>query len=134
MRRGGPLEVLKESRCRERECNQTDGLLQFVADYDRLHTLSAEELHTAHLTPYLQQTTAILEARLKDTQEENGALMRRITEQRLEIESLVQGLEGVVADLEDSIEAMRDDAGGGMDGLRAEIWEMEGEMRAAAEG
>ncbi len=50
------------------------------------------------------------------------------------IESLVQGLEGVVADLEGSIEAMRDDGGGGVDGLRAEIWGMEGEMRAAAEG
>ncbi|ERF73641.1 hypothetical protein EPUS_00894 [Endocarpon pusillum Z07020] len=93
------------------------------------HTLSVEELHIAHLTPYLQQATTMLEARLKDTQEENGTLMRRITEQRVEMENLVQGLEGVVADLEDSIEAMRDDGEGGVDGLRAEIWEMEGEMR-----
>ena len=96
--------------------------------------MSAEELHTAHFTPYLQQSTAMLEARLKDTQEENGALMQRITQQRVEMESLVQGLEGVVADLEGSIEAMRDDGAGGVDGLRAGIWEMEGEMRAAAEG
>lgn len=71
----------------------------------------------------------MLEARLKDTQEENGALMRRITAQRVEMENLVQGLEGIVADLEDSIEAMRDDGEGGVDGLKAEIWEIEGEMR-----
>lgn len=76
----------------------------------------------------------MLEARLEDSQEENGALMRRITEQRAEIENLVQGLEGVVADLEDSVEAMRDDGVGGVDGLKAEMWEMEGEMRAAAKG
>ena len=109
-------------------------LLHYFADYNRPHTLSAEELHIARLTPYLQQATTMLEARLRGVQEENGALMRRITEQRVEMESLVQGLEGVVADLEDSIEAMRDEGGGGVDGLKAEMWEMEGEMRAAAEG
>ena len=72
----------------------------------------------------------MLEGRLKETQEENGVLMQRITEQRAEMESLVQGLEGVVADLEGSVEAMGKGTGGGADGLTAEIWDLEGEIQA----
>lgn len=93
---------------------------------DRPHTLSADELHAAYLTPYLQQATTMLEGRLRDTQEENGVLMQRIGEQRAEMERLVKGLEGVVADLEGSVGAMGDGLGGGVDGLRGEVWDMEG--------
>jgi kinetochore protein NNF1 len=95
-------------------------------DWGRPHTLSADELHTAYLTPYLQQATTMLEERVRSTQAENGVLMQRITDQRAEMEALVGGLEGVVADLEGSVEAM-----GGVDGLRAEIWEMDGEVQAS---
>ena len=57
--------------------------------------------------------------------------MQRITEQRAEMERLLQGLEGIVADLGGSVEAMGSEVDGGVDGLRADIWEMEGEVQAA---
>lgn len=74
----------------------------------------------------------MLNGRLRDTQEENGMLMQRITEQRAEMDTLLEGLDGLVADLEGSVEAMGVDLDEGVDGLRAEIWEMEGEMQATA--
>lgn len=99
--------------------------------YCRPHTLSADELRTAYLTPYLQQATTLMEERLKSTQEENGALLSRITEQRAEMESLVQGLEGLLADFEGSVSAMEGEIGGGVAGLKAETWQMESEVKAA---
>lgn len=75
----------------------------------------------------------LLEERLRETQEGNEALMRRIREQRGEMEGLILGLEGLVADLEGGVEAMRW-GGDGVDGLKAEIWEMESEIRFASSG
>jgi hypothetical protein len=54
--------------------------------------------------------------------------MEKIAMQRVEIERLVSGIEGVVKDLEGSVEVM----GSGVDGLRAEVWEMEEEVKAAS--
>jgi kinetochore protein NNF1 len=103
-----------------------------VTDGDRLHTLSAEELYTAHLTPYLQQATQILESRLQSSQRENQALMENIAAQRAEIERIVGGIEGVVRDLEGSVEIMGSGVARGVEGLRAEVWEMEEEVQAAS--
>lgn len=58
-------------------------------------------------------------------------MMRRITEQKAEMESLVQGLEGLLADLEGSVRATGGERGGGVDDLKAEIWQMESEVKAA---
>ena len=74
----------------------------------------------------------MLDERLRDTQGENGVLMQRIMAQRAEMESILQGLEGVVADLEGSVEAIGEEVGGGLDRLRPEIWEMEGDMQGTA--
>lgn len=74
----------------------------------------------------------MLEGRLRETQDANGMLMQKITEQRAEMESLLQGLEGAVADLEGSVEAMNVEMDGGLEGVKTEIWEMEGEIEAAA--
>jgi kinetochore protein NNF1 len=106
-------------------------MLWLLMSIDRPHTLSAEELHEAYLTPYLQQATTLLEGRLMDTQQVNRQLLQSIMEQRKEMEDLVQGLEGLVADLEESVEAMGGGMGGGVEGLRVEVWEMEGEVQAA---
>jgi kinetochore protein NNF1 len=74
----------------------------------------------------------MLDTRLKNTQEDNKALMQRITDQRSEMESLVQGLEGVVADLEGSVEALTSQKEGrGVDVLNAEVWEMQAEIQAS---
>ena len=105
---------------------------RYQADLNRLHTLSAQELYAAHLTPYLQEATQMLESRLQTSQQDNQALMEKIATQRAEIERLVGGIEGVVKDLEGSVEVMGSGMGRGVDGLRAEVWEMEEEVKAAS--
>jgi kinetochore protein NNF1 len=74
----------------------------------------------------------MLESRLQSSQQENHALMEQITAQRAEIERLVNGVKGVVRDLEGSVEVMGSGIGRGVEGLRAEVWEMEEEMKAAS--
>ena len=64
------------------------------------HSLSAEELYLAHLSPQLEVIRAELEGRVKATRGRNEELVERITRERAEIEALVGGLEGVVRDLE----------------------------------
>ena len=102
------------------------------ADMYRPHTLSADELYAAHLTPYLQQATQTLEARLQSSQSDNQQLLERISAQRAEMEQLVGGLEGVVKDLEGSVEVMGGGAGKGVERLTAEVWEMEEELKAVS--
>ena len=92
---------------------------------------TAEELYTAHLMPYLQRATQMLESRLQFSQQENQALMEKITAQRAEIERLVGGIEGVIRDLEGSVEVMDSGVARGVEGLRTEVWEMEEEAQAA---
>ena len=54
-------------------------------------------------------------------------MMDKVTAQRMEIEGLVNGLEGIVKDIEGSVEAAR---AGGLDGLQSEMWQMEQEVQA----
>jgi kinetochore protein NNF1 len=82
--------------------------------------------------PYLQQATQTLESRLQSSQRENQALMEKIATQRAEIERLVGGIEDVVRDLEGSVEVMGSGVGRGIEGLRAEVWEMEEEVKGAS--
>ena len=74
----------------------------------------------------------MLESRLQTSQQDNEALVERIAAQRAEIERLVRGIQGVVRDLEGSVEAMGSGMGRGVEGLRAEVWEMEEEMKAVS--
>lgn len=74
----------------------------------------------------------MLESRLQSSQQENQALMEKIAAQRAEIERLVGGIEGVVRDLEGSVETMGSGVVGGVEDLRAEVWEMEEEVQAAS--
>jgi len=96
----------------------------------RLHTLSAGELYTAHVTPYLEQATEELNSRLQATQGDNAQMTDRIKDQRAEIERLLNGLEWVVKDIEGSVDAMRTSEQGGFDELRSDVWQMEQEMAA----
>lgn len=90
--------------------------------------MTADELHTAHLTPFLQQASTELGARLQTTQDDNRQTMQRIEAQRAEIEQLVAGLESVVKDIEGSIEAMNAGNPIGLAGMRNDTWEMEQEV------
>ncbi|KIW23203.1 uncharacterized protein PV07_11423 [Cladophialophora immunda] len=95
-----------------------------------LHTLSADELHTAHFTPYLQQATEELNTKLQKSQQENAVMRGSISEQRAEIERLLASLEHAVKDIEGSVEAMCTDEQSGFNELREEVWQMEQEVAA----
>lgn len=74
-------------------------LLIYCLDY-RPHTLGAEDLYKAHLTPYLQDAQTTLNNSLETTHAENAELAQRVQTQRLEIEKLLSHLESVVTDIE----------------------------------
>ena len=93
----------------------------------RPHTLSGQELYEAHLAPHLQVAGETLRERLSRSQSHNAEMMDKVTAQRMEIEGLVNGLEGIVKDIEGSVEAAR---AGGLDGLQNEMWQMEQEVQA----
>ncbi|GLI79084.1 hypothetical protein PoHVEF18_007409 [Penicillium ochrochloron] len=65
-----------------------------------LHTLGAEELYRAHLTPYLQEAQATLNGKLEETHAQNAELAQTVQAQRREIEQLLTHLESVVTDIE----------------------------------
>lgn len=100
------------------------------ADLDRLHTLSADELYTAHLTPYLQQAAEELNTKLHTTQQENSIMMGKINDQRAEIDRLLNGLQSVVKDIEGSVDAMRANEEVGFNELRSDVWQIEQEVAA----
>ncbi|KAH0831443.1 hypothetical protein AYO21_06426 [Fonsecaea monophora] len=95
-----------------------------------LHTLSADELYSAHLTPYLQQATEELNTRLQKSQQENTVMREAVCGQRGEIERLLGSLEHAVKDIEESVEAMYTDESSGVNELREESWQMEQEVAA----
>ena len=95
------------------------------------HTLTADELYTAHLTPFLQDAAVELESRLQTTQRDNQQMIQSIEAQRAEIEQLVAGLESVVKDIESSIEAMNTGNTNGLGELRNDTWQMEQEVTAS---
>lgn len=64
------------------------------------HTLGAEELYRAHLTPYLQEAQATLNAKLDETHAQNAELAQTVQAQRREIEKLLAHLESIVTDIE----------------------------------
>lgn len=64
------------------------------------HTLPPDELYKAHLTPHLREMQSVLGSRIEDTHAQNAELAQSVHGQRAEIQSLLQGLETVVADLD----------------------------------
>lgn len=57
-------------------------------------------MYKAHLTPFLQEAQATLNARLEATNAENTELAQTVQTQRLEIEQLLSHLGLVVSDIE----------------------------------
>lgn len=71
----------------------------------RPHTLPPDELFKAHLTPHLREMQSVLGSRVEDAHAQNADLAQTVHGQRAEIQSLLQGLEAVVADLDGAAEA-----------------------------
>jgi kinetochore protein NNF1 len=83
-------------------------LIWFVSDFFLFyspHTLGAEDLYKAHLTPYLQEAQSTLNDRLEVTHVENAQLAQTVQSQRQEIEQLLAHLGSVVSDIEGAASA-----------------------------
>jgi kinetochore protein NNF1 len=94
----------------------------------RPHTLGANDLYQAHLTPYLREVQGALNAKLETTQSQNAELAERIQVQRKEIEALLTGLETVVGDIEGAASASTQFSK--ERNLRQESLQMDEEVRA----
>jgi kinetochore protein NNF1 len=90
--------------------------------FNRPHTLPPAPLINAHVSPLYRSQQSQLNAKLQTTQSQNASLMEEIRRQRVEIESLLKGVEGLVRDLEGSGERL----GVEMDGLSGRAREAEG--------
>lgn len=92
----------------------------------RPHLLGAHDLYKAHLAPYLQEAQSTLQTNIESTQSENRRLAETLQAQRAEMETLLSGLESVVADV--------NDAGALAVGthLRDQIVEMDREVKASS--
>ncbi|GAD99704.1 MIND kinetochore complex component Nnf1 [Paecilomyces variotii No. 5] len=95
------------------------------------HTLGAEELYRAHLAPFLQEAQHSLNEELEATQAQNAELAEKIRQQRLEIESLLSGLEVIVADVEGAAGATAQFSK--ENNLREEVVKMDEEVRTRQE-
>lgn len=92
------------------------------------HTLDANELYQAHLTPLLAQTQSSLDAKLEDVEKENLQLAEKIARQRQEIQQLISGIETVVKDVETAASSMHEFDPD--DKLREAAEQMDEEVRA----
>ncbi|KAJ5562383.1 hypothetical protein N7535_003164 [Penicillium sp. DV-2018c] len=92
------------------------------------HTLGAEELYKAHLTPYLREVQSTLDARLEATHAENAELAQTVQKQRVEIERLLANLGLVVSDIEGAATAAAQFSKGHH--LRQDAIQMDEEVRA----
>ncbi|KAF2110176.1 Nnf1-domain-containing protein [Lophiotrema nucula] len=90
------------------------------------HTLSPNTIRLAHLMPFLEEQTTEFNSKLSATQAANSDLLSTVTSQRAEIEALVNGLENVIHDLENSAQMMGQED---VQGLSKEIKELETEMK-----
>ncbi|KAF2648461.1 Nnf1-domain-containing protein [Lophiostoma macrostomum CBS 122681] len=90
------------------------------------HLLSPSEIQLAHLIPFLEEQSSIMNTQLSATQQANTELLSTVTDQRAEIEALVHGLEDVIHDLEASAQLMGQDD---VQDLSKHIRELETEMK-----
>ncbi|KAK6383895.1 hypothetical protein LTS17_003187 [Exophiala oligosperma] len=95
-----------------------------------LHTLSADELYGANVTPFLQQAKTEVSSKLQTTQQDNAMMAAKVNDERAEIEQLLKGLEGVVQDIEGSVAAMYAHEQNDPSELKSAIWQMEQEVAA----
>ncbi|RVX74700.1 hypothetical protein B0A52_01827 [Exophiala mesophila] len=137
------FEKILEERSVVEGLNQWDGMIEEARRAKNravegeeppvpLHKLSAEELYTAHLTPFIQQASEELNTKLQQTQQDNANKMNEISEQRAEIARLLATLQGAVKEVEAGVQATMQADGGGFDGnsLRTDVWDMEQEIMA----
>ncbi|KXT10912.1 hypothetical protein AC579_3486 [Pseudocercospora musae] len=90
------------------------------------HTLPARQLYLSHLAPTLGKFARDMSQRQENLSKENEEIMERIVQQRQDIKRLLDGLEGVIRDLNGSVEAMKPEE---LEKLREEVREVDEGMR-----
>ena len=103
-----------------------------LTDGFRMHEIPPQQLFLAHLTPYLNETRTKLEAEMVQSQDENERLMKDIHGQEEEVESIINGLEAAIRDLEGANEAMEDAVEKG--DVKSEAREVDREIMGRDEG
>ncbi|KAJ5318909.1 hypothetical protein N7541_006728 [Penicillium brevicompactum] len=88
--------LVSDAKARKEQATEHAGEQEHVVP----HTLGAEELYKAHITPFLQEAQSTLNTRLEATNAENAELSQTVQAQRLEIEQLLSQLGLVVSDIE----------------------------------
>jgi kinetochore protein NNF1 len=91
------------------------------------HTLPPAALVNAHLAPFLTDMRTSISSEKQALEESNKQLIATIRAQRVEMEGLVRGLEGMVADLEKSARMVQE--GEGVEGLGVEVRMVEEELK-----
>ncbi|KAI5370708.1 Putative nuclear MIS12/MIND complex subunit PMF1/Nnf1 protein [Septoria linicola] len=90
------------------------------------HTLPARQLYISHLAPTLGEWDRTMRERQEALGQENEEIMERVQQQRQDIKKLIDGLEGVVKDLNGSVAALQPEQ---IEGLRAEAREADSSIR-----
>ena len=90
------------------------------------HTLPARTLYVSHLAPSLKTYEVEIKQRQEELAGENQELIARVLQQRRDIQKLMEGLEGVVEDLNGSVQALVPEE---MEGLKQENREVDEVMR-----
>lgn len=98
----------KEGQAPHQQCVQCVFMLRCILKLiTRPHTLLAQQLYLAHLTPALSEYSQELHQRQEALQSDNVEMLERVMKQRREIGSLVQGLENVITDLDSSVGSLQ---------------------------
>jgi septal ring factor EnvC (AmiA/AmiB activator) len=92
------------------------------------HTLPAQQLYLSHLAPSLSAHSQTMRENQDALQAENAEILDRVLSQRRQIASLMQGLETVVAGLDESVAALQS-SDVDLDMLREEVRSTEEELR-----
>ncbi|KAF2172098.1 hypothetical protein M409DRAFT_17340 [Zasmidium cellare ATCC 36951] len=90
------------------------------------HTLPAQTLYISHLAPSLKGYDQEIRSRQEALAGENQELIARVLQQRKDLQRLMEGLEGVVEDLNGSVKALVPEE---MEGLKEENREVDEVMR-----
>ena len=99
-------ELIEDAKIRKAQAEEQGTQ---AANGTPLHLLGAQELYTAHLTPTLVKAEKELQVKLDGAQTANAEMMRKIEEQRAEMQNLVAQLERMVEDVEGAARVVEED-------------------------
>lgn len=98
-------QLIEDAKTRKTQAEET----QLSKPPIPMHLLSAQDLHTAYLTPTLVRAETELRSKIDNVQAGNKDMISRIAKQRIEMQRLVEQLERMVEDVEGAAKVIEDD-------------------------